>query len=54
MIHPHNLGVARTEHALRRWAWLTGVRVVYYLLLVGIAALAVLHCHSPWWPCSAA
>ena len=40
MLHPHNVGVVRTEHALRRWTWLTGVRVAYYLALVGIAALA--------------
>jgi hypothetical protein len=40
MLHPHNVGVVRTEHALRRWTWLTGVRVAYYLALVGVAALA--------------
>ena len=40
MLHPHNVGVVRTEHALRRWTWLTGVRVAYYLVLVAIAALA--------------
>ena len=30
VIHPHNLSVPRTEHAVRRWAWLTVVRVAYY------------------------
>ena len=30
VIHPHNLSVPRTEHAVRRWAWLTAVRVAYY------------------------
>jgi hypothetical protein len=39
MLHPHNVGVVRTEHALRRWTWLTGIRVAYYLALVGIAVL---------------
>jgi hypothetical protein len=38
VIHPHNLGVRHTEHALRRWTWLTVVRVVYYLV-VALAAL---------------
>jgi hypothetical protein len=37
VIHPHNVGVPRTEHAVRRWAWLTVVRVAYYFL-VAIAA----------------
>jgi hypothetical protein len=35
-IHPHNLAVVRTPHALRRWAWLTAVRVSYFLLIVVI------------------
>jgi hypothetical protein len=39
VIHPHNVAVARTEHGLRRWTWLSAVRVVYYLALVGLAAL---------------
>ncbi len=37
VVHPHNVGVPRTEHALRRWAWLTSVRVVYF---VGVATIA--------------
>jgi hypothetical protein len=40
VIHPHNLSVPRSEHALRRWTWLTVVRVGYYLLLVLITGLA--------------
>jgi hypothetical protein len=39
IIHPHNVSVPRTEHALRRWAWLTAIRVAYYLA-VTLAALA--------------
>jgi hypothetical protein len=32
--HPHNLSVPRSDHALRRWSWLTVVRVSYFLLIV--------------------
>jgi hypothetical protein len=39
VIHPHNLAVRHTEHALRRWTRLTLVRVTYYLV-VALAALA--------------
>jgi hypothetical protein len=39
VIHPHNLSVPRSEHALRRWTWLTVVRVGYFLLIVLAAAL---------------
>jgi hypothetical protein len=48
VIHPHNLAVPRTGHAVRRWEWLTAVRVAYYAvvataaLLAGSTALAVL------------
>ena len=34
VVHPHNLSVPRSEHALRRWTWLTAVRVVYFLVVV--------------------
>jgi predicted permease len=34
VIHPHNLAVHRGKDALRRWGWLSLVRVVYYLALV--------------------
>ena len=30
VIHPHNLAVPQTEHAVRRWGWLTVLRVAYY------------------------
>jgi hypothetical protein len=39
VIHPQNLSVPRSEHALRRWSWLTAVRVAYFLLIVLAAAL---------------
>jgi hypothetical protein len=32
--HPHNLSVPTPSHALRRWTWLTSVRVGYFLLIV--------------------
>jgi hypothetical protein len=35
-VHPHNMSVERTPHALRRWTWLTVVRIGYYLLIVVI------------------
>jgi hypothetical protein len=41
-VHPHNLAVERTPHALRRWAWLTAVRVAYFLLIVAITSSAPL------------
>jgi predicted permease len=40
VVHPHNVGVPRTEHAVRRWAWLTGVRVVYFMLVALAAGAA--------------
>jgi hypothetical protein len=39
VIHPHNLAVPRSPHALRRWTWLTALRVGYYLVVVLAAAL---------------
>ncbi len=35
--HPHNLSIERTTHALRRWGWLTALRVVYFLAIVAFA-----------------
>jgi hypothetical protein len=32
--HPHNLSVPSSNHALRRWTWLTGLRVAYFLVIV--------------------
>ncbi len=34
VVHPHNLSVPTPSHAVRRWAWLTAVRVGYFLLIV--------------------
>jgi hypothetical protein len=31
VIHPHNMAVDRTSHSLQRWAWLTVLRVAYFL-----------------------
>ena len=39
VIHPHNLAVPRTAHAVRRWGWLTALRIAYYGL-VAVAAAA--------------
>ncbi len=40
VIHPHNLAVLRPMHAVRRWTWLTVVRVTYYAMVVLAASLA--------------
>jgi len=40
VIHPHNLSVPRSEHAVRRWTWLTAVRIAYYALVALVALLA--------------
>ncbi len=37
VVHPHNLSVRHGGHALRRWGWLTVVRVGYYLVLAALA-----------------
>src|SRR6202012_1984991 len=37
VIHPHNLAVRHTEHAVRRWGWLTVLRVADYGLVAGAA-----------------
>jgi predicted permease len=38
VIHPHNLSVRHGEHALRRWGWLTVIRVGYFLILAAVAS----------------
>lgn len=38
VIHPHNISVPRSEHAIRRWAWLTLIRVAYFLVVTVVAA----------------
>jgi hypothetical protein len=40
VVHPHNLSVPRPQHAIRRWASLTVVRVAYYVLVALAASLA--------------
>ena len=40
VIHPHNLAVPRTQHAVRRWSWLTVLRIAYYALVALAASLA--------------
>jgi predicted permease len=40
VIHPHNVAVPRTEHAIRRWGWLTAVRVSYFLVVAIGAGVA--------------
>ena len=40
VIHPHNLAVPQTEHAVRRWGWLTVLRIAYYALVAAAASLA--------------
>ncbi len=37
VIHPHNISVPRPDHAIRRWAWLTVIRVAYYLVVTVVA-----------------
>ena len=38
VIHPHNISVPRPQHAIRRWAWLTVIRVTYFLVVTVVAA----------------
>jgi hypothetical protein len=38
VVHPHNISVPRSEHAIRRWAWLTVIRVAYYIAVTVVAA----------------
>ncbi len=40
VIHPHNLAVPRTGHAVCRWGWLTALRIAYYALIAAAASLA--------------
>ncbi len=40
VVHPHNLAVPRTPHAVRRWSWLTVLRIAYYALVAVAASLA--------------
>ncbi len=40
VIHPHNLAVPGTPDAVRRWSWLTVLRIAYYALVAAAASLA--------------
>jgi hypothetical protein len=40
VIHPHNLAVPRTAHAVRRFIWLTLLRIAYYAVVALTASLA--------------
>ena len=40
VIHPHNLGVPQTGRAVRRWTWLTALRVAYYVIVAIAAGIA--------------
>ena len=52
VIHPHNLAVLRPMHAVRRWTWLTVVRVTYYAMVV-LGRRSPHRRHSRWWRRSA-
>jgi len=34
VVHPHNMSVPKSSHAVRRWSWLTALRVAYFLLII--------------------
>jgi hypothetical protein len=40
VIHPHNLAVTHTAHDVRRFCWLTLLRIAYYALVAGVAWLS--------------
>ncbi len=40
VVHPHNLSVSRPRHAVRRWTWLTVVRIAYYVVVALTASFA--------------
>ena len=40
VIHPHNLAVPLTGLAVRRWGWLTVLRIAYYVLVAVAASCA--------------
>jgi len=48
VVHPHNIAVPKSGHAVRRWNWLTALRVTYFLIIVagtsskGLAIVAAL------------
>jgi hypothetical protein len=34
VVHPHNLSFTTRDHERRRWAWLTALRVGYFMVIV--------------------
>jgi hypothetical protein len=34
VVHPHNVSVPKSSHSVRRWSWLTALRVAYFLVIV--------------------
>ena len=34
VVHPHNLSIPKSDQALRRWTWLTALRVGYFMVIV--------------------
>jgi hypothetical protein len=38
VVHPHNLSVPTSTHAVRRWSWLTAIRVGYFLLILAFTS----------------
>jgi hypothetical protein len=42
VVHPHNLSVEKSPHALRRWTWLTAVRVLYFVLIAAFTSSTAL------------
>jgi hypothetical protein len=42
VVHPHNLSVEKSSHALRRWTWLTVLRVLYFVLIVAFTSSTAL------------
>ena len=42
VVHPHNVSVPKSSHAVRRWNWLTALRVGYYLVIVACTSSTAL------------
>jgi hypothetical protein len=38
VVHPHNLSVTTRDHERRRWAWLTALRVGYFMVIVACSS----------------
>jgi hypothetical protein len=42
VVHPHNLSVPTSNHAIRRWAWLSALRIGYCVLIVAFTSSTAL------------